>query len=193
MIRRHGSGTYVAPQRVTADPVTLTGFSAVLQQQGRAWRTQVLSVGYATPDTGVLDALRIPDAVDSVIRLVRVRTIDDVPSTLETSWLPAATAARLMDEPLRDGSLFETLRADGRFEPDHAAERLSAVGLQPSAARRLDSRSGSAAFGVERTTFSASGAPLEFARTLLRADRFAFVNQRPAAAMGSFLDAWVRP
>ncbi|SDP02851.1 transcriptional regulator, GntR family [Nakamurella panacisegetis] len=182
LIRRHGSGTYVAPPRVTAAAVTLTGFSSVLSDQGRDWHTRVLSAGFAAPDPAVLTALRVPNEANRVVRLVRVRYIDGIPSSLETSWLPASTAGPLLDEPLGDESLFQTLGRDGGFAPDHAAERLSAVGLDPAAARHLENRSGVPAFGLERTTYAADGRPLEFARTLLRADRFTFVNRRPDGA-----------
>ena len=189
LIRRHGSGTYVAPPRVPTDSLTLTGFSSVLQRRGRTWQTEVLSVGHATPGAAVVAALRLTDA-EQVVRLVRVRTIDGIPSSLETSWLPGRTAERLLDEPLGASSLFDTLRAAGNFEPDHATERLSAVVLEPTLARHLDSRDHAPAFDLERTTFSAGGTPLEFAQTLLRADRFTFVSELPTSGrpVGSLLD-----
>ena len=188
LLRRHGSGTYVAPPRVTTAPVSLTGFSAVLRDQGRTWHTEVLAVGRATPDVEVRAALRV---TDEAVRLVRVRTIDGLPSSLETSWLPASTADLLLETPFRDNSLFETLRAESDFDPDHATERLTAVGLEPGDARQLESLDGAPAFRLERTTYSIDGRALEFARTLLRADRFTFVNHVSALGVGSLLDAAV--
>jgi GntR family transcriptional regulator len=194
LIRRHGSGTYVAPPRVQTRSTTLTGFSAVLQEQGLAWHTQVLSAELAVPDVEVSTALHLPAGTDSVVRLIRTRSIDGVPSSLETSWLLPRMAGHLLDHPLGDGSLFEALSVDSDFEPDHAVERLSAVGLEPAAAKQLDTPDGAPAFGLQRTTFAASGQPIEFARTLLRADRFTFVNELPSAArpLGSVLDTPVR-
>lgn len=164
--------------------ITLTGFTAELVRQGLVSNTRVLSLGYAQPDPAVRRILRVTDSASALIRLIRVRSVDGVPATVETSWLPTLRAEFLLDEPV-GGSLFEKLRSRG-VEPAHAVERLTARVLTTAEAGQLHSRAGRPAFGLERTTYDGYEQPIELARSLLRADRFTFVNdlRRPAGQRG---------
>jgi GntR family transcriptional regulator len=109
--------------------------------------------------------------------LRRVRSLDGLPVTLETVWLPAELCSPLLTLNMTDRSLYATLRDLLGIEPRHATERLTATLLDEFEASELDQRLGEPALLVERTTTDAAGRGVEAVKTLLRADRFSFTAQ----------------
>lgn len=172
--RRQGDGTYVAERRVMARLRTVAGFSAALGERGRRMTTRVLDLAAARPTAAVRAALLVPDRPDAVIRLRRIRSLDGVPATFESSWLPMADCAALLDVDLTDRSLYATLEQRCGLVPASATEELSATTLDGFEAEQLQQRAGSPAFFVERTTRDGRDRPIEHVASLLRADRFTF-------------------
>ncbi|MFB8387449.1 GntR family transcriptional regulator [Microbacterium sp. NPDC055910] len=174
--RRQGSGTYVSSARIEGNLHLLSGLSDELSSAQRTVTTRVLQFGYCAADTAVRDALGVgPDAL-AVIRLVRVRSVDGIASTFETSWLPSPIAAHLLGQDLTDASLFRLLAETRGIVPDHATERLRSTVLDAQEAQQLETHAGAPAFRVNRTTYDADGAPIEYVETLLRGDRYFYAT-----------------
>jgi GntR family transcriptional regulator len=170
--RGKGAAMFVPEPRIVRDVGLLASQTAELRRSGFKSRTTVLDFGFRRPDRGVLAALEVGDDPEAAVRLVRVRWIDNLPCTLETSWLPAPLGAALIGCDLADASLFEILTANGNFVPVRAKEHISATTLGLFDARELQHVRGAPAFLLERTTYNADALPLEHTRTILRGDRF---------------------
>ena len=173
--RRQGSGTYVTSAKIEGNLHLLSGFSDELRGQ-RSVSTRIVQFGYCAPDPAVQDTLEIPADAMSAIRLIRVRSIDDVPSTYETSWLPARIAQHLLNEDLTNISLFQLLAETKGVVPDHATEKLRCTALDERDAAQLGTHVGAPAFLVNRTTYDKDGVPIEYVETLLRGDRFFYAT-----------------
>ncbi|GHD97323.1 GntR family transcriptional regulator [Pseudocitrobacter faecalis] len=87
VIRRHGSGTYVARKDVHHETTNLTGLAEVLRQQGKEVISKVL----------VFEVMPAPPAIASQLRIQineriyfsrRVRYVDGKPLMLEDSYMP---------------------------------------------------------------------------------------------------------
>ncbi|KAA1048431.1 GntR family transcriptional regulator [Pseudocitrobacter sp. 73] len=87
VIRRHGSGTYVARKDVHHETTNLTGLAEVLRQQGKEVVSKVL----------VFEVMPAPPAIASQLRIQineriyfsrRVRYVDGKPLMLEDSYMP---------------------------------------------------------------------------------------------------------
>jgi len=175
LVRRHGSGTYIAAVINQQGSVSLGGFAAELTRQGRVSEVRVRSIDRVLADPAAQAALRLAEGA-AVIRLVRVRLVDSSPCSLETSWLPESKGSYLLHHEIEEGALFQTLRAHSNFNPTRAVERLNAQIIAPAQAAELGSNSGQAAFALARTTYDDTDDPIEYAHTLLRADRFSFAT-----------------
>ncbi|KAA9135406.1 GntR family transcriptional regulator [Microbacterium caowuchunii] len=187
VLRRHGSGTYVTNAKIEGNLHVLSALTDDVAQNRRTSRTKVLQFGFCAPDITVQKALGVEADALSAVRLIRVRVIDDVPSTYEISWMPAAIAGHLVGRDLSDVSLFRLLAETADVRPDHGTERLRASTLAEDEARELECPVGTACFLVDRTTYAADGVPIEYATTLLRGDRFLYSTrlQAPARAARS--------
>ena len=169
--RRPGSGTYVAT-RIEQPASLLAGFSADMADRGSRpgslWIEKAL--GRPTPEEAMTLALS-PDA--AIVRLARVRTADDEPLAIERAVVPAAL---LPPVEAIGASLYEALARLGN-RPVRGLQRLQSSLATAAEAQLLSIPVGAAILRIERRSFLASGAPVEFTRSAYRGDRFDFVTE----------------
>jgi len=171
LLRRHGSGTFIAP-RAEQPGTTLSGFSADALHRGKApgsiWL--VKTVSSATPDEAA--ALAIAPAAQ-VARLARVRIADDEPLAIEH----ATVVADLLPAMERIGdSLYAALDMKGN-RPVRGVQKIRASLATPIEAGLLSIKEGSEVLRIERRTYLADGTPVEFTRSAYRGDRYEFVSE----------------
>ncbi|GAA4214436.1 GntR family transcriptional regulator [Actinocatenispora rupis] len=170
IIRRQGSGTYVAGRRL--EQSLLGHFSIVdaLRSSGATITTEVLSRTVTPALPAVAASLDIdPDA--SVLELERLRRADGEPLMLEQTWLPADRLPGIAAAQFSDTSLYAILREEYGVLLVRATESFEPVVLHQDEARPLEVAAGSPALMLLRTTYDDAGVPMEAARALLRADR----------------------
>lgn len=174
VFRRQGDGTYVSEPRVETPLNTVSGFTSDLSARGLRVRSSVLDLRLAVPPPAVAEELGVGMSSESTIMLRRARSLDGIPATLETVWLPAAVCKPLLDLNMTDRSLYATLRDVLDIRPAHAVEHLTATVLDDFEARQLAQRRGDPALLVERVTRDTEDRAFESVKAVMRADRFAF-------------------
>lgn len=110
-----------------------------------------------------------PDA--PLIYLARLRLAGPEPLALDRVWLPAEIAAPLLDVDFTRTALYAEMAARCGDQPRAGHEVIRTVSLRPDTARLLHTRSGEAAFHIERVGRSAQRV-LEWRTTIVRGDRF---------------------
>jgi GntR family transcriptional regulator len=169
IIRRHGSGNYIAP--LLEQPLSrLSGFTEELKQRGFSPRSRWLRrvIAPALPDE--LLALGLSPG-SRVAKLERVRMADDVPMAYEVSALPFAMVA----EPEQvKGSLYVYLEEHG-YGPVRALQHLRAVNATSRHARLLSIPEGAALMHVTRISYLKDGRIVEMTQTYCRNDYYDFV------------------
>jgi GntR family transcriptional regulator len=164
-----GGGTFVAEPKVEQDLTTLAGFSEQLRRHGMTPGARVLAAAEYPAGPASATALGLTEA-DHVYGVRRLRLADGRPMVLEHSLFPTALFPGMLRCRL-DGSLYELLETRYGQRPHHARERLEPVTASVREAEALDVAEGAPLMLVERTAYSASGQPVEFARDLFRGDR----------------------
>jgi GntR family transcriptional regulator len=162
-------GTFVAEPKLEQDLTTLAGFSERLRRQGMTPSARVLAAAEYPAGPTSAAALHLGEE-DHVYSVRRIRLADSRPLVLEHSMFPAAAFPGMLRCRL-DGSLYELLETRYGQRPHHARERLEPVTASVREAEALEVDEGSALMLIERTAYSESGQPLEFARDLFRGDR----------------------
>lgn len=169
IIRRQGSGTYVAGRRL--EQSLLGHFSIVdaVRSSGATITTTVLSrtVTKVRP-TAAANLELASDA--EVLELERLRLADDKPLMLEHTWLPVERLPGIADAAFSDTGLYEILREKYGVRLVRAVESFEPVILHDDEARQLRAPTGQPALMLLRTTFDDAGTPIETARAVLRAD-----------------------
>ncbi len=111
-------------------------------------------------------------------RIVRVRSADDDPLILETSYLPRHLSRALETATLERESVYDELERHWGLRVTGARESIRPVVLNRATARLLRTSTGSPAFSVERTTWSDRG-PIEWQESIVRGDRYLYSVDLP--------------
>jgi GntR family transcriptional regulator len=174
VVQRHGSGTTVARQieRVEQSLSRLTSFSEDMDRRSMTGRSIWMERGVFPASPREMMVLGLGSDAQ-VARITRLRMADDIPLAIER----AALSTRYLPNPERiQHSLYEALVELGN-KPVRAIQRISAVNLGSDDAALLDVSEGSAGLSIERISYSAQGAVIEFTRSIYRGDVYDFVAE----------------
>jgi GntR family transcriptional regulator, N-acetylglucosamine utilization regulator len=174
IVQRRGSGTTVARQvgRVEQSLSLLTSFSEDMARRSMTGRSVWIEHGVFPASPAEMMALGL-GADAQVARIARLRMADDIPLAIER----AALSTRYLPDPgVIRHSLYETLAELGN-KPVRAIQRICAVNMGADDAARLDVSEGCAGLSIERISYSAQGAVIEFTRSMYRGDAYDFVAE----------------
>ncbi|WP_295807814.1 GntR family transcriptional regulator [uncultured Nitratireductor sp.] len=174
LIRRHGSGTFVAPSvsRVEQSLSLLTSFTEDMARRGLSSRSEWLerTVVAPSPDEMMVLGLSVGDTVS---RLERLRIADNVPMAIERASI---IGSFLPDPASVTDSLYDVL--DKRSaRPCRATQRISARNVDEREAALLKVAPGEAALYIERVSYLPNGRVIEFTRSVYRGDAYDFVAE----------------
>lgn len=167
--RKPPRGTFVAEPRVRFH---VGSFSEEVARMGRRPAAKLLWAEHQIAKPAVRRALDLPDGA-AVHVFHRLRSVDDVPFALETTFLPAELTPGILTEP-DDGSLWALLRSRYGIELARSTAVLESIVLDDASSVQLGVRAGSAGTLLTRSTRDVQGRCVEYARDVYRADRAAF-------------------
>ena len=171
IVRRHGSGNYIAP--MLEQPLTrLTGFTEELTQRGFVPRSRWIRRVIGAALTDELVALGLSPGA-RVARLERVRLADDTPMAYEASALPTSVVA---DPEAVSESLYRYLDERGGA-PVRALQHFRAVNASAQQAQLLDIPLGQALLFITRVGYHDDGRAIEITHTWCRSDYYDFVAE----------------
>ncbi|MGZ8289577.1 MAG: GntR family transcriptional regulator [Telluria sp.] len=171
VVRRRGSGNYVAP-RIEQPLSSLSSFSEQLQQRGYRPGSQWLkrAVAVAAADEQLSLGL---SANSRVARLERLRLADDIVMAYEVSVIPATILPR--PEGVGD-SLYAHLDKTGHM-PVRALQHIRAMNASATLAERLGVQEGRAVLFITRVGYLESGQAVELTHSYCRSDHYDFVAE----------------
>lgn len=171
LYRQQGKGTFVSKPRVNRKLSELISFHDEMLERGFVPTSRLLEL-MVIPARGVVaQALEIPED-ERVIQVIRLRLADNEVMAVQSSHIPYALCPELANRrDLLTGSLYKILKQDFNLVPATGRESYDAVVVRGKDARMLGVMEGSPAFSVRRFAYLADGTPVEYAESLLRADR----------------------
>ncbi|MCF7809233.1 MAG: GntR family transcriptional regulator [Candidatus Marinimicrobia bacterium] len=172
---RRGEGTFVSAVPHTQMLLKLEGFSSEMAKLGYRNHSRVLSVKKISS----FDSYELAysglgmDPGEPLVRISRIRFVEDTPFALETSFLSLKTGAGLLDPQLADNmSIYNYIekelhvrlsRADHIIQPDLADN---------DTAKHLEIEPGSPILKLHGTTFSMTNKPIEYLEGVYRGDQY---------------------
>ena len=179
LLRRHGSGTYVAEPKI-ALPLTMTSFCEDMARRGMRPSSRV--VGFEVQSAGAKLGQRLQiSPVDEVWVITRLRLADDETMAIEWLHAPRRLLPELRREELATHSFYELLRVRRGITIASGTQTIEPTVTSPEEAELLSVPVHSPAFLFERTTQSDGGEVVEFVRSVYRGDRYRLVTElRPA-------------
>ena len=175
--RTRGRGTTVLPPRIERDFGGTLSFTEEMQDRGLDPETRLIGARPESAGEVVGAALGIEPG-SPTLYLERLRVAGGEPLLLEQVHLPAERFPGLLASDLEHGSLYDLLTARYGTRIVRAREALEPVLLRAREARLLGQKPRTPALLIEGTTYSADGAPVEFARSYVRGDRTRYYVER---------------
>jgi GntR family transcriptional regulator len=160
----------------------LRGLSDLLPTEGtRRLHNIVISAELVPAPRPIADRLAVPFGADSVL-IERLRLLDGVPFSIETSWLAGELAAGVLELSLARQDLFSAIEQGLGLPLGSATVSIEAMTADDVTARFLEMAPGIALLLVTRETRLADGRPLAFEFLRYRGDRMTLQAEmcRPA-------------
>ena len=152
-------------------------FAWEVAAQGGAHRSQLLARSTLLADARLAQSLQV-DLGSPLERIERLRKAEDEPLILEVVVLPAQLSATFDRASLEGESIYDLLERQHGIVVVRASETLRPVILDRRASHLLGVQDGSAAFEVDRVSWSTDG-PIDWERSLIRGDRYLYSVELP--------------
>jgi GntR family transcriptional regulator len=175
LLRMQGRGTFVAMPKV-AQMLELSSYTEGMRAQGLNPQTVVLDTGYIAADDELAALLGIRPG-SRVLRIHRLRLADGEPMSVDASHLSARRFPGLRRSLDRHASLYEALATDYGVEIAEARETIETGLADPRDARLLGVDVGMPLLLLSRQAFDSAGAPVEWAQSRYRGDRYKLVTR----------------
>jgi GntR family phosphonate transport system transcriptional regulator len=169
-----GSGTYVETARLRYPIRSRTRFSEIVGAAGREPGGRLLRGAIEEAEPEIARRLALAPRT-AVIRLDILRSVDRVPVSAATTWLPAERAADAGRIYRQTRSLTRTLARIGIEDYRRQSTWISAAIADAADAARLRLAPGRPLIVVDSTDVTADGAPILTTRARLAADRIELV------------------
>lgn len=171
-----GKGTFVTGVKLEKSFRRVLSFTEEMHERKARPGSKTLSFAILRPDRETAAALQLPPR-EKVACLRRLRLADSLPMGVERSCLPLRLCPDLLEKFDPGTSLYKALVEHYGIEVAVADEVVEAGPAKPEEARHLDISPGSTVFFFTRTSFLQNGQPVEFVKSVYRADRYRIVNR----------------
>lgn len=172
---RRGEGTFVSAIPHTQMLLKLEGFSSEMAKLGYRSHSRVLSIekisSFDSYELAYSGLGKTPG--DTLVRISRVRFVEDTPFALETSFLSMDTGKGLLESQMSgEISIYNYIekelhvrlsRADHVIQPDLADSETAEL---------LEIQTGNPILKIKGTTFSMTNKPIEYLEGIYRGDQY---------------------
>lgn len=176
LVRHQGRGTFTSPRKITQE---LAGNSAsafgVPPAEGD-WTSRVLMFRIAPAGAPRANRLKLSPA-DPVLRVVRLRLVDEEPMAIERMDLPARLVEGLGPQDMESGNFYQLLRERFGVTVSDAVQSIEPTVTNPDQADLLDVPVYAPVLLIERTTRDVEGRIVEFVRSIYRGDRYRIISK----------------
>lgn len=176
LIRREkGKGTFVSEPKLSSKSLlqSLEGFYQDMAKKGFEPITKVLEQGIIPASPKVAAYLKL-DAMTAVIKIIRLRFIEEEAIVLVTSYLPFELCRDLVNVDLSRSSLYVFLEQECKLVIARGRRRINAVSATEEEAELLAIKVGAPLLKIDSVSYLEDGTPLEYFHGLFRGDRLRF-------------------
>lgn len=173
LYRVQGKGTFVAERKLEQPLQGLTSFTEDMKKRGMKPGIQLIHFELIPATKKIAHQLSISEH-SPVYEIKRVRLADDVPMALETNYISANLMKGLTEEIVNQ-SLYAHMEDKLGLKIDYATQTIESVISSQAEADYLKIKSGAPVLLIERNTFLYDGTPIEYVKSIYRADRYKFM------------------
>jgi GntR family transcriptional regulator len=170
--RQRGRGTFARDQSDRASPITasLSGNIENLVALGLQTDVDLIELIYVIAPPHICDVMGKPEGT-TMQRAIRVRSLDGVPFSHLTTWLPENIGRSFSADEMRSMPLLRLIERAGHHIAK-AQQSISAKLATPEVAQLLQIEPGEALLSVRRLVFDEDGQVVEHISGLYRPDTY---------------------
>jgi GntR family transcriptional regulator len=167
---RRGRGTFVRSEKITQELTGLTGFVEDMLAIGLRPSARVLGKATVRASAEVAKQLGVPIGTQ-VMQIRRVRMADEVPISLDETYLPIDLGQKVVENDLEIHPIFSLL--EGKYDTPllEADYRLEAISADPLVAEPLGIEVKSPILLIERVSYSLDHRPVDYEKLFYRGDK----------------------
>lgn len=172
LIKQSGKGTYIMKSAKNKKGfASLMGFSEAARYHGEEPSAKIISVGETeeVPED-ISEALELK-AGDTVIRVIRVRSLNQKPMTLEELYIHKKYLNDISEDKMKD-SIFSQI--EEKIEIAYSHQEVEAVLATGDIAKYLQVEEGAPSLKSFSVTYSVDAKPILYDITYHRADHYSF-------------------
>jgi len=171
--RQHGKGSFVVDYHKTLINLSdMYSFTEQMKAIGQTPNTKLIS--YSVIDSTELLNEVFTHNESKFIKLVRLRSSDDVPMLYEESYIPYSKFNQITKEDIDKRPLYDIFLEDYNEVVKLAQEEFSAGIASEEEARQLKIEDHSAVLKIYRTTINIKNEVIEYTESKARPDKFSY-------------------
>lgn len=175
IVIRRGEGTFVNAASHTQMLLKLEGFSSEMAKLGYRNHSRVLDIQMIE----AFDSFELAysglekEPGDALVRIRRVRYVEETPFAIETSFLPLAIGQGLMEPRMADdASIYNYIEKELHIRLSRADHVIQPGLADRDTANLLEISKGSPILKLHGTTFSMKNKPVEYLEGIYRGDKY---------------------
>lgn len=178
LVSHQGVGTFVAEPKLVHNTLNLLGFTEEMTRQGEHVTSQVLEQEVVIASRQVASHLQLADGdavvKDEVVKIVRLRRVNNVPILLETSFVPLALCPGLENADLADQSLYALMAEAYQIQLQRSSQSIEVTVVNQYEQQLLGVDERMCMLLLRGVTYARNDQPVEYFKALYRGDRFKF-------------------
>jgi len=171
LVKHQGKGTFVTNVSLEHKLSKFYSFSEELTRSGMTERAQVLSFEVIAAGDEVGEKLSMKPS-EKVYMVKRLRMADELPYTVEISYIPHALCPGLTAKNITEKGLYNSMRSLNVF-PERIIEKIRAAAVGKSDAEMMNLKANSPAIKLERLTYYGL-LTIEYCISIVRGDFFTY-------------------
>jgi GntR family transcriptional regulator len=173
LYRLQGKGTYVAERKIEQPLQGLRSFTEEMKVMGMEPGSQLIHFETNAAAGYIAQQLSIPESA-LVYEIKRVRTADGVPMAIETTYIPADLLQGITEDIVNQ-SLYAYIQEQLKLSIASGSQVIESSIASQNEAKLLQISKGAPVMLIEFTTYLENGVPVEFVKSVYRADRYKFI------------------
>lgn len=171
--RVQGKGTFVAKRKIEQVLHGLTSFTEDMKARGLEPGSQLINFEMIPANSAIASQLSIKEYAP-VYEIKRIRLADNVPMALEINYL-SANLIKGLTENIVNQSLYTYIEGHLGLVIEQASQVIESSIANQMEAQSLKIKKGSPIMLIHRKTFLKDGIPVEYVKSIYRADRYKYM------------------
>ena len=189
VVRKRGKGTFVAEKLPALKTSRLDGSIEDLIAMGVKTEIKFIDASFIEPSPKVKKML-LADAREEVLRVEKIRLVDQKPFSHVVNYLPAEIGKRIDLEKIKTEPILLVLEDELGISVSNAVQTIEATIADIEIAPQLEVQVGDPLMKIERTVYGVRRKPIEFVSVLYRADKYFYTIKLKRKKSDEF-EGWI--